>query len=112
MKDRNSQLDRSRPRERLTKDEIATLDKEAAPAAPPPPPKPPPPKASAKPPDKPPVANTQANQGSVRREQLTFHWTTRCPECGFKVSGNGQPQPGKRLARCGQCKVHIFLAGK
>ena len=94
MTNRNSLLGRARPTERLTKEEKAALDR-----APTPPPIHPPNKTSAK-------------QTKVRKDQLKFHWTVECPECGFKVSGGGNPQPGQRMARCGQCKVHLFLEGK
>ena len=53
MTNRNSLLGRSKPRERLTKEEITALDKATAAAAPAP--KPPPAKASANTPAKPPV---------------------------------------------------------
>ena len=43
---------------------------------------------------------------------MKLHWTTECPACGFKVAGSGDPKPGQRLARCGRCKVNIFLSGK
>ena len=59
-----------------------------------------------------PDANNTGKQTKVKKAQLKFHWTVDCPECGFKVSGGGDPKPGQRLARCGRCKVHIFLAGK
>ena len=39
------------------------------------------------------------------KDLLKFRWSIECPDCGFKVTGNGQPQPGQRLARCGRCKV-------
>ena len=41
----------------------------------------------------------------VRREMLKFRWSLECPGCGLKVTGEGQPQPGQRLARCGRCKL-------
>ena len=97
MTNRDSLLGRSRPRERLTREEIAALDKATSPPAP---------KASQA---KPPQNKTGATQRKVRKDQLKFHWTIECPECGFKVAGSGQPQPGQRLARCGRCKVILFL---
>ena len=47
----------------------------------------------------------------VRKDLLKFHWSLECPGCGFKVTGNGQPQPGQRLARCGRCKLVLVLGG-
>ena len=47
----------------------------------------------------------------VRKDLLKFRWSLECPGCGFKVTGNGQPQPGQRLARCGRCKVVLVLGG-
>ena len=113
MTNKNSQLGRSSPRERLTKEEIAALDKATAPAAPAAPtPKPPPAKASAKPPDNPPVNTNVPKQKGLRRDQLNIRWTAECPECGFKVAGDGTPTSGQRLARCGRCKTVMFLEGK
>ena len=110
MTKRNSLLGRSKPAERLTREEKAALDQADAP----PQPKAPPVKAQPpKGPDaKAPDANNTGKQTKVKKAQLKFHWTVDCPECGFKVSGGGDPKPGQRLARCGRCKVHIFLAGK
>ena len=101
MTNRNSLLGRSRPSEKLTTAEIAALDEVAASPAPPPTqprPQTPPKKAS-------------GQQRTVRREILKFRWSLQCPDCGFKVAGEGQPQPGQRLARCGRCKVVLFLGG-
>ena len=47
----------------------------------------------------------------VRREMLKFRWSLECPGCGFRVTGEGQPQPGQRLARCGRCKLVLVLGG-
>ena len=106
MTNRNSLLGRSRPADRLSKSDREALDRAAAEPAP----KSPPAKAGS-------AANTAppANAGKerrVRKSQLRFHWTTECPACGFKVAGSGNPQLGQCLARCGRCKISIFLNGK
>ena len=88
-------LGRSKPREKLSKEEIAALDKATVPPAPP-----------AKPPGK-----KGGPQRMVRRDLLKFRWSLECPGCGFKVTGEGQPQPGQRLARCGRCKLVLVLGG-
>ena len=95
MTNRNSLLGRSRPRERLTREEIAALEA-AVPLVPP-----------AKPTGK----RGGSAQRMVRRDLLKFHWSLECPGCGFKVTGNGQPKPGQRLARCGRCKLVLVLGG-
>ena len=100
MANRNSLLGRSRLTERLTKEEKAALDRTTTAPAPTPPPA------------NPPQNKTGAKQTNVRKDQLQFRWTVECPECGFKVAGDGQPQAGQRMARCGRCKVHLFLEGK
>lgn len=100
MTNRNSLLGRARPREKLTKEEVAALEKATAPPVP---------KAR---PAKPVENKTGGTQRTVRKNLLKFHWTTECPACGFKVAGSGNPRPGQRLARCGRCKVALFLAGK
>ncbi len=94
MTNRNSLLGRSRPADRLSKTDREALDRAAAEPAPTP---------------------TPSNAGKeerVQKSQLKFHWTTECPGCGFKVAGHGDPKPGQRLARCGRCKLAIFLNGK
>ncbi|KKZ13623.1 MAG: hypothetical protein TQ37_03945 [Candidatus Synechococcus spongiarum 15L] len=106
MTNRKSLLGRSRPADRLSKSDREALERAAAEPAP----ESPPAKAS-------PAKNTAppANAGkeaSVRKSQLKFHWTAECPACGFKVAGGGNPQPGQRLARCGRCKLNIYLKGK
>ena len=98
MTNRNSLLGRSRPREKLTREEITALDKVTTPPVPP-----------AKP--KPPGKKDGGTQRMVRKDLLKFHWSLECPGCGFKVTGNGQPQPGQRLARCGRCKLVLVLGG-
>ena len=120
MRRRDSLLGRPRPAERLTRDEKAALDKlTSTPAAPPAPSKPKAPPATQEPKTRaaqtPPAGNAGANNGknaTVGKSQLKFHWTVDCPECGFKVSGHGDPKQAQHLARCGRCKVQIFLTGK
>ena len=97
MTNRNLLLGRSKPSEKLTREEIAALDKVTAPPVPPP----------AKPPGK----KGGGQQRMVRRDLLKFRWSLECLGCGFKVTGEGQPQPGQRLARCGRCKVILVLGG-
>ena len=97
MTNRNLLLGRSKPSEKLSREEIAALDKVTAPPAPTPPP--------AKPSGKK-VGNQQR---MVSRDLLKFRWSFECPGCGFKVTGDGHPQPGQRLARCGRCKVVLVL---
>ena len=107
MSNRNSLLGRAKPSEKLTGEQLAALDKATAPPVPLVPPAPPP-----KQPAKPPEQKSGGTQRKVQRDLLKFRWSIECPDCGFKVTGNGQPQPGQRLARCGRCKVALFLAGK
>ena len=95
MTNRNLLLGRSKPSEKLTREEIAALDKVTAPPAKPGP--------SGK--------KGGGQQRMVRREILKFRWSLECPGCGFKVTGEGQPQPGRRFARCGRCKVVLALGG-
>ena len=96
MTNRNLLLGRSKPSEKLTRAEIAALDQSAAPPAPPP---------------KPPRKKGSGQQQMVRRDLLKFRWNLECPGCGFKVTGEGQPKPGQRLARCGRCKAVLVLGG-
>ena len=96
MAPKTSLLGRSRPSERLTREEIAALDKATLPTTP-----------LAKPPGK----SGGGPQRMVPKDLLTFGWSLECPACGFKVTGNGQPQSGQRLARCGRCKVVLVLGG-
>ena len=95
MAKRTSLLGRSRPSERLTREEITALDKATVP----------------EPPAKPPWKNGGGPQRMVPKDLLTFRWSLECPGCGFKVTGDGQPKPGQRLARCGRCKVVLVLGG-
>ena len=97
MTNRNLLLGRSKPSEKLTREEIAALDQVTVP---PPPAKP-----------KPPGKKVGGQQRMVRRDLLKFRWSFECPGCGFKVTGEGQPKPGQRLARCGRCKVGLVLGG-
>ena len=103
MSNRNSLLGRSKPSEKLTGEELAALDKVTVPAVLPAPP--------ANQPAKPPEQKGGGTQRKVRKDLLKFRWSIECPDCGFKVAGNGQPRPGQRLARCGRCKVNLFLEG-
>ena len=103
MTNRNSLLGRSRPADRLSKDQRESLEGTAPEA----PVKSPPAKATAATP-----ATNAGEEARVSKRKLKFHWTTECPECGFKVAGGGDPQPGQRLARCGRCKITIFLERK
>ena len=98
MTNRNLLLGRSKPSEKMTREEIAALDRVAAPPAPPAKPGPSGKKGS-------------GQQRMVRRDLLKFRWSLECPGCSFKVTGEGQPQPGQRLARCGRCKVVLTLGG-
>ena len=99
MTNRNSLLGRSKHREKLTREEIAALDEVTVPPVPP------------VPPAKPPGKKGGGTQRMVRKDLLQFRWSLECPGCGFKVTGEGQPQPGQRLARCGRCKVVLVLGG-
>ena len=102
MTNRNSLLGRSKPNEKLTRAEIAALDKVTVPE-----PKPQPTSE----PEKPSAKKGGGPPRMVRRDLLKFRWSLDCPGCGFKVTGEGQPQPGQRLARCGRCKVVLVLGG-
>ena len=99
MTNRNLLLGRSKPSEKLTREEIAAFDKVNVPPVPP------------SPPAKPPGKRGGNQQRMVRRDLLKFRWSLECPGCGFKVTGDGQPQPGQRLARCGRCKLVLVLGG-
>lgn len=103
MTNRNSLLGRSRPEDRLSRAQREALEGAVQEAAA----KSPPAEAAAATP-----AANAGKQGRVSKSQLKFHWTTECPACGFKVVGIGDPQPGQRLARCGRCKMAIFLERK
>ena len=96
MSKRTSLLGRSRPSERLTREEIAALEKMTVPPTPP---------------AKPPWKNGGDPQRMVHKDLLTFRWSLECPGCGFKATGNGQPQPGQHLARCGRCQEVLVLGG-
>ena len=101
MTNRNILLGRSKPSERLTREEVAALDQATVPE--------PKPQPASKP--KPPAMKGGGQQRMVRRDLLKFRWSLECPACGFKVNGEGQPQPRQRLARCGRCKVVLVLGG-
>ena len=126
MRNRDSLLGRARPADRLTKEQIAALDRATStPPAPPAPTKPtappatPAPAPTANKPEKPrskqAAKPTAPKNGpvihKVRRDQLSFRWSADCPGCGFKVVGHGHPTAGQRLARCGRCKVILVLEG-
>ena len=76
MAKRTSLLGWSRPSERLTREEIAVLDKVTLPP---------------EPPAKPLGKNGGGPQRMVPKDLLTFRWSLECPGCGFKVTGDGQP---------------------
>ena len=78
MTNRNSLLGRSKARERLTREEVAALEKATAPPIHKP--------RQAKPPEN----KTSDTQRTVRKNLMKFHWTMECPEYGFKVAGSGQ----------------------
>ena len=99
MTNRKLLLGRSKPSEKLTREEIAALDKVTVPPLPP------------APPAKPSGKKGGGTQRMVRRDLLKFRWSLECPGCGFRVTGDGQPQPGQRLARCGRCKLVLVLGG-
>jgi predicted RNA-binding Zn-ribbon protein involved in translation (DUF1610 family) len=46
----------------------------------------------------------------VSAKAVSFHWSAPCPSCGRKVTGQGIPQSGQRLARCGGCRSQLYLA--
>ena len=98
MTNRNSLLGRSRPKERLSSEEISALDKAAAPE-----PRP-------QPAPKPEKARGKAEKVTVGQSALTFRWAVNYPSCGHKAAGSVVPQPGQRLARCGNCRKIIHLA--
>ena len=98
MTNRNVLLGRSKPSEKLSREEIAALDEATTLPAPPAPPKPP-------------AMKGGGQQRTVRGDLLKFRWSVGCPGCGFKVAGEGQPKPGQRLARCGRCKLVLVLGG-
>ena len=94
MSIKTSLLGRSRPSEKLTREDVVALDKATL---------------SPETPAKPPWKNGGGPQRMVPKDLLTFRWSLECPGCGFKVTGDGQPQPGQRLARCGRCKLVLVL---
>ena len=100
MTNRNALLGRSRPREKLTREEIMALStrRPCLPRLPR--------RRRSRP-----GRRAAVQQRMVRKDLLKFHWSLECPGCGFKVTGNGQPQPGQRLARCGRCKLVLVLGG-
>ena len=101
-----SLLGRSRPQEKLSQQERQAMDRSTQDLAST---TQPPSKTAANPPGA--IPNNAGKQARVRKELLKFHWTMECPACGFKVSGSADPKPGQRLARCGRCKITLFLSG-
>ena len=99
MTNRNILLGRSKPSDKLTREEIAALDKATTPPGP------------TTPPAETPGKKGGGPQRVVKRDLLKFRWSVECPGCGFKVNGEGQPRSGQRLARCGRCKVALVLGG-
>jgi hypothetical protein len=99
MADKNSLLGRSRPSERLSRDEVAALDSATAPPQQRPQPTTPGPAKSAK-----------AQKVQVSVKAVSFRWSAPCPSCGRKVTGQGIPQSGQRLAKCGGCRSQLYLA--
>ena len=82
-------------------EEVAALDEVAAP-----------PETTTQPrPQTPPKRGGGQQQRTVRGDRLKFRWSVECPDCGFKVAGEGQAKPGQRLARCGRCKAVLVLGG-
>ena len=84
MTNRNVLLGRSKPSEKLTREEISSLDTVTEPQ--------PKPKTTSKP-AKPSGKKGGGQQRTVRSDLLKFRWSLECPGCGFKVTGDGQPQP-------------------
>ena len=104
MTSKNSLLGRSRPTERLSKKDREALERAVGEPAPTP-------RISKEFPAETQTPSNSGKEARIERHLLRFHWTTDCPACGFKVSGSGNPQPGQRLARCGRCKLALFLKG-
>ena len=78
MAKRTSLLGRSRPSEKLTREEIAALDKVILS-----------PETLAKPPEN----NAIGLKLKVGKNLFKFRWSLECPGCGFKVTGDGNPSP-------------------
>ena len=114
MRNRESLLGRARPGERLSKQDREALDQATDQAVQKTLPQPQPaPKAPSVAKDKPSEIPSKAGKdASIPKGSLKYHWTAECPSCGFKVSGSGDPKVGQRLARCGRCKLNLFLRGK
>ena len=94
MTNRNQLLGRSKPSEKLTREEIADLDTVTTP-----------------PPAKQPASNPPRLKLQVSPSAIQLRWTALCPSCGRKASGQGNPKPGQRLARCGGCRGELYLGG-
>ena len=56
------------------------------------------------------AGNCRGRRGKNERSAITWRWIGLCPKCGFKVSGQGNPKSGERLARCGGCRRTLYLA--
>ena len=84
-------LGRPNAGERLSRAEIATLEEVA-------------------PPPKPQRPSVNRENVKVKSSVITWRWAVVCPKCGFKLSGQGNPKPGDRLARCGGCRRTLYLA--
>ena len=91
MTNRNLLLGRSKPSGKLTRAEIAAIDKVTVSE----------PRTQPAP---------KAEKVTVSNSALTFRWTAPCPICGHKAGGNRIPKSGQSLAKCGgYCRV-IHLA--
>ena len=82
MTNRNVLLGRSKPSEKLTREEIDALDKVTVPPVPTTP--------SAKPPGK----KGGGSPRMVRRDLLRFRWSLECPGCGSRSTAMASPSPG------------------
>ena len=81
MADKNSLLGRSRPSERLSRDEIAALDSATGPLQQRPQPTPWPAKPA------------KAQKVQVSAKAVSSHWSAPCPACGRKVPGRAFHSP-------------------
>ena len=91
MTDSNRILGRPRAGERVSRSDIPLEKDEASPK---------------------PLGNQETMQETVKVQAsaITWRWATVCPKCGFKISGQGTPQRGKRLSLCGGCRRTLYLA--
>ena len=88
MTNRNKILGLPRAGERLSRSEISSLEKAAAPPKP----------------------SVNRENVKVKASAVTWRWTVVCPKCGFKASGQGNPKQGERLSKCGGCRRTLYLA--